>query len=84
MQLEISISHQKRYHGESILDENDNAAFAKFSFGIAQFARLQPQSAYYTLLPILLYDATQQQSWYYFKRVLSSGFILATAGVRTI
>ncbi|EZG56593.1 putative sodium/hydrogen exchanger [Gregarina niphandrodes] len=52
-----------------------------FQLGVAEGSRLPHNAIYFVVLPILLYDATQQVDWYHFRRNLRNGCWLAIAGV---
>lgn len=49
--------------------------------GIAEASRVHSSVLYYIVLPILLYDATQQISWHHFRKSLKTGLLLAIVGV---
>eukprot|EP01069_Polyplicarium_translucidae_P007195 Polyplicarium_translucidae@DN3070_c0_g1_i5.p1 len=49
--------------------------------GIDTMARIDSNIPYYVLLPILLYEATQNINWHKFRRFLLSGLALAVLGV---
>lgn len=60
---------------------NPNKPFGLMGIGIAEAARVPNSLLYFIILPILLYDATQQISWYHFRKSLRVGLLLAIAGV---
>lgn len=55
--------------------------FGLLGYGIAEAARVRHVVLFFLMLPMLLYDATQQISWHHFKKSLRVGILLAVLGV---
>lgn len=85
LQLELAVTdhYQSSQSGstDDVIISNPDNPLGLIAIGIAQAARVHSSVLYFLLLPILLYEATQQTSWYHFRKVLKPGLILATFGV---
>lgn len=67
--------------GLTHIDINPEHPLGLLGIGIAEAARIHSSVLYYIVLPILLYDATQQISWHHFRKSLRTGLLLAIVGV---
>eukprot|EP01054_Gregarina_sp_Poly1_P010119 Gregarina_sp_Poly_1__10118@NODE_68_length_16344_cov_127_756773_g58_i0_p5_GENE_NODE_68_length_16344_cov_127_756773_g58_i0NODE_68_length_16344_cov_127_756773_g58_i0_p5_ORF_typecomplete_len601_score72_99Na_H_Exchanger/PF00999_21/8_9e08Na_H_Exchanger/PF00999_21/5_7e40CRCB/PF02537_15/12CRCB/PF02537_15/26EOS1/PF12326_8/1_5e02EOS1/PF12326_8/6_9EOS1/PF12326_8/1_9e03_NODE_68_length_16344_cov_127_756773_g58_i0894710749 len=68
-------------HNVPHVEINPEHPLGLLGIGIAEAARVHSSVLYYVVLPILLYDATQQISWHHFRKGIRVGLLLAIAGV---